>query len=278
MKTHLSDLTSFRSLASVVYRPALVGMLSVALLQLGHAAERPAGITRSGAPASEQLWLAPGTIVVTAPDAPASFGFDQAKSGQIESAKERMQELAHDALALPALPSDQAVVVGAGSLVVAPFAALVGAARGKMEKLDAGALSRSEWNLHGALEAMAAQSHLRDALLKVAATQTQRRLLPIQALANPKTSSGPVGAIVETKVEELRLERTGKGDDSFALRMKARARVVRSSDGQVMYDEPFEYLSGTALFDDWTLATAVQTVADTGYRKLAEMAARYGRA
>ena len=245
-------------------------MLSVALLQLGQAADRPAGITRSGAPAGEQVWLTPGAIVITTPEAPASVGFDEAKSGQIESATVRAQEYARNVLTHPELPSDQAHARGAGRLIVAPFAALYGAASGKLQKLDPAAFSRSEWNLHAAMEAMAAQSHLRDALLKVAATQTQRQLLPMQALANPKTSGGPIGAIVETKVEELRLERTGKGDDSFALRMKARARVVRASDGKLMYDEPFEYLSGTALFHDWTLATAVQTVADTGYRKLGE--------
>ena len=226
-------------------------------------------MTRSGVRAAEPVWLDPGAIVVTAPDSPAAFSFDRG-NGQIETGKVRAQEYTRNILALPTMHAEDAAVAGAAGLALSPIAAVAGAVHGKVQRLDPGDLSRAEWNLHNATEAMSAQPHLRDALVKTAAAQTHRRLLPMQALGNPKTENVPVSAVLESKIEEVRLVRTGKGQDSFALRIKARARVARASDGKVLYDEPFEYLSGTALFHDWTLATGVQTVADTGYRKLAE--------
>ena len=250
-------------------RPASVGILAVALLQLGCATERPAAVTLSGVRAAEPVWLDPGAIVVTSPDAPAAFSFDRG-NGQIETAKVRAQEHTRNLLTPPPMHPENATVAGAAGLAFSPIAALAGAVRGSTQRLEPEALGRAEQNLQRAMEAMATQPHLRDALVKTAAAQTHRRLLPMQALGNPKTENVPVSAVLESKIEELRLVRTGKGEDSFALRIKARARVLRASDGKVLYDEPFEYQSGTALFHDWTLATAVQNVANTGYRKLAE--------
>lgn len=250
-------------------RPASVVILAVALLQLGHAAERPAGITRSGVPAGEPVWLDPGAVVVTAPDAPAAFSVDRGQ-GQIESAKDRAQDFARGVLTIPPTHPVAGVLAGGASVVVAPFAALTGSASASGRRLDSVALTQVEQKLQNAIAAMAAQRHLRDALLKAASTQSHRRFLPVQALANPSSPTVTVSALLESKLEELRLERTGKGDESFALRMKARARVVRASDGKVLYDEPFEYLSGTGLFLDWSLGSSLQNVADTGYRKLAE--------
>lgn len=249
-------------------RPALVGMLAVALWQPSHAAERPAGITRSGVPAGEPVWLDPGAVVVTAPDAPAVFSVDRGQ-GQIESAKDRAQDFARGVLTIPPTHPVAGVLAGGASVVVAPFAALTGSASASGRRLDSATLSQVEERLQKSIAAMAAQRHLRDALLKAASAQSHRRFLPMQALANPSSQSVPVSALLESKLEELRLERTGKGDESFALRMKARARVVRVADGKVLYDEPFEYQSGAALFLDWWLGDSVQNVAQTGYRKLA---------
>ena len=47
-------------------------------------------------------------------------------------------------------------------------------------------------------------------------------------------------------------------------------RLVRTADGAVLYDRPVEYRSGACLFVDWTLHDAFQSVAETGYRQLAE--------
>jgi hypothetical protein len=79
-----------------------------------------------------------------------------------------------------------------------------------------------------------------------------------------------VSAIVETRVEELRLQRKGKRDTSYALTIKSRARVLRASDGAVLYDKPFEYESKEALFLDWTRGDGLASVAQTGFRALAE--------
>ena len=71
-------------------------------------------------------------------------------------------------------------------------------------------------------------------------------------------------------MEELRLEPTGSSEDSFTLLVKARARLMRTADAAVLCDLPFEFRSEPALFYDWTLKEALQNVANTAYRELAE--------
>ena len=76
--------------------------------------------------------------------------------------------------------------------------------------------------------------------------------------------------MLEARIEEFRLERAGAGDTSYILRIQARTRLVRAVDGVVLYDQTSEYRSGPELFVDWTLHDAFESVADTGYRALAD--------
>jgi hypothetical protein len=127
---------------------------------------------------------------------------------------------------------------------------------------------------------MAQQNHLRDRILDAAKFAGQRRFVPLPASGVPaqqrenhEPAATPlVGTILETSVEELRLERKGAGDSSFALVIKARVRMLRSSTGELISDETFEYQSGKALFLDWALNNGepFKKCTDFGYRRLAD--------
>jgi len=117
---------------------------------------------------------------------------------------------------------------------------------------------------------MAVQERFHEWLLQAANEQCRGRLAVWDQFQD--TGSGWVApeSVLEARVEELRLERTGSGDTSYRLRIKTRTRLVRTADGAVLYNKPEEYRSGTCLFADWTLPNAFQSVAETGYRLLAE--------
>jgi hypothetical protein len=123
------------------------------------------------------------------------------------------------------------------------------------------------------MTAMAAQAVLRDSLLNAASLKTQRRFIPVESPGDSRSEGTAASARLETTVEELRLQKTNRRDDSFALLIKTRVRLVRAADGAVLYDEPFEFRSGTALFIDWSSGDAFQRVAQTGYRQIAEQMA-----
>jgi hypothetical protein len=125
---------------------------------------------------------------------------------------------------------------------------------------------------------MSQQNHLRDRILDAASAAGQRPFVPLPASSVPARGEYPeptatplVGTLLETGVEELRLERKGAGDASFALRIKARARLSRPATGEVISDQVFEYQSGQDLFLDWALnhGEPFQKCTDTGYRRLA---------
>ena len=81
---------------------------------------------------------------------------------------------------------------------------------------------------------------------------------------------GPTHAVLEARIDQLRLERGRSDEGSYFLLIKAHARLVRKGEGGLLYEQSVEYRSGRALFLDWTDHGAVQGVADTGYRALAE--------
>jgi hypothetical protein len=117
-------------------------------------------------------------------------------------------------------------------------------------------LAECEAGLAAAMAVMAQQHLLRDQILAAAKASSRRQFVAldppedsIQLPGNDERPAAPlVGTFMETEVEELRLERKGGGDSSFALRIKARVRMLRSGDGEVISDEAFEYQSGKALF------------------------------
>ncbi|HWH70581.1 MAG TPA: hypothetical protein VNT26_14430, partial [Candidatus Sulfotelmatobacter sp.] len=173
-------------------------------------------------------------------------------------------------LVLPSL-GDPLVDAAAGAVgfALAPAAAIGGAFRAG-ERLTPEQLSQCNSNLARAMSAMAQPQHFRDWIVKAAAEKTRRRLLPAEQLDQRPGRPAPVDAVLETCTKQLRLERTGSADTSFALHIQTRVRLLRVRDNAVLYEQPLEYRSANCLFLDWTLPGVFQKVADTGFRVLAE--------
>jgi hypothetical protein len=281
-------------------RPAVAGMSAVVvLLFCGCATYQRGSVTCGDAePLPESLRWQLGAIAVVAPGEPAGVCFDKAE-GRIETFGDRAIPAAARVLDPSGISRDPGVqaLAGVAGFVAAPFVAATAGVSAHGERLSPGQLSECESNLLHAMNKMATQERFREWLVKAANEQTRRRLIVIEpvetagAARDAKRATGVVssqethdadrasrslggypraGSVLETQVQELRLERTGKGDSSYALHIQATARVVRESDGAVLYESPVEYRSGTCLFRDWTLSDSFQKVAETGYREMAE--------
>ena len=258
-----------------------VGILVVVLNgQIVWAAPKLANVGRSSAPATEEFFLLdPGAIGDATASQPAGWSFDKPK-GQIHRAGDRAGDVARTALEL-GIPEDPYahIVVSAVGFVAAPLAAVVGGATAARGRLPQSKLAECEAGLASAMAIMAQQHHLRDQILAAAKASSRRQFIALDSRADSARASGNselatrplVGTILETEVEELRLERKGSGDASFALRIKARVQTLRASTGEVISDEVFAYRSGQDLFFDWAMneGEPFQRCTDTGYRRLA---------
>ncbi|MGA2866288.1 MAG: hypothetical protein ABSF95_17580 [Verrucomicrobiota bacterium] len=278
----------------------VAGMSAVVVLLLcGCATYQPGSVTCGEAgPLPEPLRRQLGTIAVVSPGKPAEVSFDRA-AGQIETFGDRASVAAARMLDPSGISGDPAgrALAGAVGFAAAPVAAVAAGLSAARERLSPSQLSECESNLLRAMKTMAAQERFQGTLVKAANEKTRRRLIVVELVetatgahdsnrasgaaslpethdANPapRALGGYPGAesVLETQVQQLRLERTGKGDSSYALIIKAKARLLRASDGAVLYERPVEYRSGTCLFLDWTLSDSFQRVAETGYREMAE--------
>src|SRR5260221_13850209 len=117
---------------------------------------------------------------------------------------------------------------------------------------------------------IAAQEQFQRFLLKVATEKSPGRLVAIPADDQSEKLPDAVDTVLEARVEELRLERSRSDEGSYFLRIKVRARLVRVADRTLLYEQPVEYRSSHSLFLDWTLHSAVEGVAESGYRALAQ--------
>jgi hypothetical protein len=224
--------------------------------------------------------LDPGAIGVVVADGPAIWSFD-APRGQIDGAKDSATENARAALELPAHSGPEVgIITSAAGAVAAPVAAAIGAIRASHSRLSEEEVDGCKKVLAKAFCTMSQQNHLRDRILDAAKLSGQRQFVAVPASAarpsqreNPGFSLDPrVGTILEPRVVEIRLQRKGRGDSSFALWIKARARMLRASTGEVIRDETFEYQTGQDLFRDWAGKDGqpFQRCTDTGYRRLAD--------
>ena len=156
---------------------------------------------------------------------------------------------------------------------LAPIGAVVGAIEARVAKVSPETLAEAREDVTAAMAEMAKPDHLRDSFLKAARESTRRRFsvgesgtdLDHLVVEDPNT------VILMLSVEEFRLSRRTSKDTSFALFIRTRARLIRSADGVVMYDQPFDFRSGEGVFIDWTLnhGQPLKNVAETGYRQLA---------
>jgi hypothetical protein len=250
--------------------PLVLATTAVTLLLLsGCSTDKPAGVVAGGTSAPpEDLRFQLGTIALAADAKPAKFSFDKA-DGQIGYAADGAGTAAGNLLGTSTSEPLFDLPVGVGTFALAPVVAVSGAISAR-KHLSPDKLSECETNLLKAMSEMAVQQRFHEWLLKTAGEKCQGRLIPFEQVSSAGSHSASPDSILEARVEELRLERTGPGDTSFQLQIKTRMRLVRTADGAVLYDRPAEYRSGTCLFSDWTLHNSFQSVADTGYRQLAE--------
>ncbi len=234
-----------------------------------------------------------GKVALAEESGRASFSFQKAK-GKLGSAKEAIVESAELGLSGPGAgvfvtgtvisemggggdPVGPALLAGAAGGVAAVGAVLVGPAVGakglirSMQKVSPEELAEREKALIASLGQMAEQQPFREELLESAAEKIRG------GLVWPASAGGPgshvkdgVTAILEAHVDDLRLERAGSSEGSYFLSIKTHVRVVRIADGSVWLERKAEYRSGTDLFLDWTLYGAIEGVAETGYKALAQ--------
>src|SRR5439155_8547966 len=121
------------------------------------------------------------------------------------------------------------------------------AVRAGRRKLEPAKLQERERRVTDALGEAASQSQFKERVLRAAAEKGRRDLIPIDQEGASKVH---VDTVLEPSIEKLQLERTTRSDASFALRVKARIRLLQAADSTVLYDEPFEFRSGMALFND----------------------------
>ncbi len=219
-------------------------------------------------PMAEDLRFRLGTVALRSDPIPAKFSFQKA-DGQIDYPGERAATAAGGLLGKSISDPLADTLVGAATFVMSPVVAAKGAVTAS-KRLSTDKLTECETDLTRAMSEMAIQQRFHDWFLRVAGEQCPGRLIPIKESENGLLDRSRFAAVLEARIEELRLERTGKGDTSYALLIKARTRLLRSTDGAVLYDQPAEYRSGKCLFLDWTLHHAFQSVAETGYRQLAD--------
>jgi hypothetical protein len=260
-------------------RSPLAPKAAIALMSLSVAAalllpcERSAAsskdMTVSGIqPLSDGIRLQLGTVLLVPDQRPAVFSFDKAK-GQIGSAGDWAGAAVGDLLSTSTSEPILDLPLGAVTLIAAPVVAIKDAIAAK-QRLTPEKLTECETNLLKAMSEMAGQGHFREWLMKAAGEQCQGRLITLGEGTDGGYNGVAYASVLQARVQEIRLERTGSRDTSYRLRIICRIRLARASDGAVWYDQPVEYHSGTCLFSDWTMPNAFQGPAETGYRLLAE--------
>jgi len=232
--------------------------------------ERPSARPR-GAPGEVALaQLNPGAIVVVSSPQTAAIGCDP-PNDRMESAGEGAAMAARSVLNTPHLGHAQLeAVVGVLEVPLAPFAAAYGAVRASQQRVPPDKLSQAELDLREAMRASAGSAALRGKVADAARLKTSRLLVSAASVSAAPPSQVPVSAVLELGVEQLRLEAVSAGNSKYTLRIEARARLLRGSDGAVLLDKPYRYKSGPALFIDWARRDGVNGVAQTGCQSLAE--------
>ena len=282
MKTNHSNLSLFtQRIVSSGVRPIGLGILVIVMTGQIECAASKLGSVRvtSARAAGELILLDPGPVGVITVERPAVCSYDPPR-GQISRAADGAGDAARAALEMTTPESPEAnIIVSAAGFVAAAPAAAIGGVLASCSRLPQDKLAECEAGLAQALTNMSQQHHLRDRILDVAKAAGRRVVpLPVSDVPAPQrenhelTATPPVGTILESCVEELRLERRGTGDSSFALRIKVRVRMSRSKTGELISDETFEYQSGRDLFLDWALNNGepFRKCTDFGYRRLAE--------
>src|ERR1035441_9172055 len=90
------------------------------------------------------------------------------------------------------------------------------------------------------MRASAGSAALREKVADAARQKTFRVLVCAASVSTAPASQAPVSAVLELAVEQLRLEAVKAGKSEYALRIEARARLLRGWDGAVLLDRSEE--------------------------------------
>ena len=270
---------------------------TLVILLSGCATHKPAVSSKQAAyPITNGLHLKfhAATLV---PDAmPAEYSYEPAK-GKRGSAKEALTDAAEFGLGGPALAviipgamfvsSTQTAerweqvafitgvgvvagtVIGVGAFVAGPAVAAHGIIQ-SLQTVSPQELAERETDLRKAFKQVASQEQFHHFLLTSAQEKSPDRLIAIDVDPQPAVLPRQADAVLEARIEELRLERVGNTEGSYCLWITAHARLVRKLDGDLIYEQSVKFRSGRALFLDWTDAGALESVTQTGYRALAD--------
>lgn len=149
---------------------------------------------------------------------------------------------------LPMLICGATVPVGA---VIAPFAALVGAAVGPTIAPPAAQVEAAQRRLTAALGEVDAARSLRDRLVATAAEQTNVRLATRAQRAGIEGASGAgAGTILEITFTDFGLNTLGEFEPDVVLEIGARARLIRAADNRVLYWRIWRYLGPQRTYFD----------------------------
>ncbi|MBI2948027.1 MAG: hypothetical protein HYY23_10285 [Verrucomicrobia bacterium] len=176
-------------------------------------------------------------------------------------------------------PGHAIIALGAAIEELAPIGAIFGVNGSKHATLSSDQLTELESELARVMRTVGVHARLRDDFMKLARERTGRALIVRDGLdlatkdpaAYEALVREGVQTILELALERVHLRRFAKSDDSFALVVNARARIIQTREAAVLCDLPFEYRSGSGLFLDWTLnhADAFQRAFETASRRLA---------
>lgn len=272
-------------------------LAGLALLLIGCATRQPAVSSPDSSLSQTGGLHIPFKVAALERDSrPAAYSFQKAR-GKLGSAREGFTEAAELAVGGPAysviipgiimgevinsaddegqlfLGAAGAGLAGGATVVGIAFASPAIATHGLIQswrKISPTELEKREEALSKAMSEIAVQGQFQKFLLKAAAEKSPGRVVSIGEDEDSEKLPDGVDTVLEARVEDLRLERSRSDEGSYFLLIKVRTRLVRKADHTLLYEQPVEYRSSHALFLDWTLHGAVESVAETGYRALAQ--------
>ena len=212
--------------------------------------------------------IEPGAIAISSPKERGQWRFEKG-AVRVESSAEGAGDAVAKVLQTPSLGNPQLeAAVGVVQFAIAPFAAGYGAITSGHHKLTAAELREAEQQVTEVMNKMVEQDQLRDAVLQYAPEQTHRRLVALDPARTP--SADPFSGSLIPRIESLELRPLHQNEKDFQLTIRARARLVKAVNDQVIIERSYSYTSDVALFIDWARAGGLESVARTGFRQIAQ--------
>jgi hypothetical protein len=266
--SHLSDSkTSVRHSHRPLCPAALAAVFGALILWATGCASDPAGKVSvsapPGLPIQERLNL--GTIGIAPDTTPAATGFASGV-GLLETRGERTARLAGDTINASSGEPGADALLSVGTFAATPFIALWSTVA-RSGKMNYGQMISAQLDVTAALDRISRQDQFQAEVIRAAREAGGRELVTVgQARGDPSR----VNTLLKTRIDQVSLEQAGTGNDLFFLRIKTSNRLIRASDGKTLHERPMEFCSGTALYIDWTRASAIDSVMQTGMRQLAQ--------